>query len=67
MAKIESCDTIALKRRCVELFFAFLVRKLPEYYFLKTKKRGPKNNIPDVFLTKKAKNMNHGSPLFPTM
>ena len=28
---------------------------------------GPKNKIPEVFITKKkAKNMNHGSPLFPT-
>ena len=26
-----------------------------------------KNNIPEVFLTRKAKNMNHGSPLFPTI
>ena len=26
-----------------------------------------KNNIPEVFLTRKAKNMNHGSPLFPTV
>ena len=30
------------------------------------RKLGPKNNIPEVFLTRKAKNMNHGSPLFPT-
>ena len=28
---------------------------------------GAKNNIPEVFLTRKAKNMNHGSPLFPTI
>ena len=26
-----------------------------------------KNNIPEVFITKKAKKMNHGSPLFPTI
>ena len=31
------------------------------------RKLGPKNNIPEVFLTRKAKNMNHGSPLFPTI
>ena len=31
------------------------------------RKLGPKNKIPEVFITKKAKNMNHGSPLFPTI
>ena len=31
------------------------------------RKLGPKNSIPEVFLTRKAKNMNHGSPLFPTI
>ena len=31
------------------------------------RKLGPKINIPEVFLTRKAKNMNHGSPLFPTI
>ena len=31
------------------------------------RKLGPKNKIPEVFITKKAKKkMNHGSPLFPT-
>ena len=31
------------------------------------RKLGPKNNIPEVSLTKKKqKNMNHGTPLFPT-
>ena len=54
-------------------FFCFFwLRKLSEYYFLAQafraglRKLGPKNNIPEVFLTKKAKKMNHGSPLFPT-
>ena len=29
--------------------------------------RNKEKKIPDVFLTKKSKNMNHGSPLFPTL
>ena len=54
-------------------FLLFWLRKLPEYYFLAQAfanlhgKLGPKNNIPEVFLTRKAKNMNHRSPLFPTI
>ena len=31
------------------------------------RKLEPKNKIPEVFITKKAKNMNPGSPLFPTI
>ena len=41
-------------------FFAFLVKNTSGILL-------KKNNIPEVFLTKKAKNMNHGSPLFPTI
>ena len=44
------------------MFFCFFwLRKLPEYYFLAQAfanlhgKLGPKNNIPEVSLTKKAK------------
>ena len=58
-------------------FLLFWLRIVPEYYFLAQGfanlhgKLGPKNNIPEVFLTRKAKkkkkNMNHGSPLFPTI
>ena len=40
-------------------FFAFLVKNTSGILL--------KKNIPEVFLTKKAKNMNHGSPLFPTI
>ena len=56
-----------------KIFLLFWLRKLPKYYFLAQAfaklhgKLGPKNNIPEVFLTKKTKNMNHGSPLFPTI
>ena len=45
---------------CVLLFF-FWLKKLPEYYFLAQafraglRKLGPKNNIPEVSLTKKSK------------
>ena len=51
----------------------FWLRKIPEYYYLAQAfanlhgKLGPNNNFPEVFLTRKAKNMNHGSPLFPTI
>ena len=44
---------------CILLFF--LVKETSGILF------GPINNIPEVSLTKKAKNMNHGSPLFPTI
>ena len=43
------------------LFLAFLVKKTSGLLIF-----GPKINNPEVFLTRKAKNMNHGSPLFPT-
>ena len=76
----ECCDQLLLSDEpnsayILHIFFFcfFWLRKLPEYYFLAQAfanlqgKLGPKNNIPEVSLTKKKqKNMNHGSPLFPS-
>ena len=43
------------------ILFCFLVKKTSGILFFGTKKK-----ILEVFLTKKAKNMSHRTPLFPT-
>ena len=47
----------------IYIYFFFTVNFLKLHQMSKL---GPKNKNPEVFITKKAKKMNHGSPLFPT-